>query len=171
MPPQQRSASPLPTPPGDVTLPDAGNPIAESSPNVATLDGGGPPVVVGDRAGKVYAYHLQGGSPVAGWPTQDGGAPIDATPSVATLGGSNLDSVFVGSGNATHPTVGGYQAYGPSGNGLWNAAVVDPASDTQPAQGVQASLAVGNLAGEHRRRRRLARPGGVRPRRRQRVRR
>jgi outer membrane protein assembly factor BamB len=130
-----------------VTLPDAGHPIAESSPNVATLDGGGPAVVVGDRAGKVYAYHLQGGSPVAGWPTQDGGAPIDATPSVATLGGSNLDSVFVGSGNATHPTVGGYQGYGPSGNGLWNAAVVDPASDTQPAQGVQASLAVGNLQG------------------------
>jgi hypothetical protein len=130
-----------------VTLPDAGHPIAESSPNVATLDGAGPAVVVGDRAGKVYAYHLQGGSPVAGWPTQDGGAPIDATPSVATLGGGNLDSVFVGSGNATDPTVGGYQAYGPSGNGLWNAAVVDPASDTQPAQGVQASLAVGNLQG------------------------
>ena len=34
-------------------LPDAGSPIAESSPNVATLDGGGPAVVVGDRAGSV----------------------------------------------------------------------------------------------------------------------
>jgi len=130
-----------------VTLPDADHPIAESSPNVATLDGGGPSVVVGDRAGKVWAYHLSGGTPVSGWPAQDGGAPIDSTPSVAALGGSSLDSVFVGSGNATFPTVGGYQGYGPAGNGLWNANVTDPPSDTNPAQGVQASLTVGNLQG------------------------
>ncbi|HEX3947036.1 MAG TPA: hypothetical protein VHW47_05000 [Acidimicrobiales bacterium] len=128
-------------------LPDAGNPIAESSPTVATLDGAGPSVVVGDRAGKVYAYHLAGGSAVAGWPTQDGGAPIDSTPSATPLNGGSLDSIFVGSGNAAHPTVGGYLAYGPAGNGLWNASVVDPGSDTQPAQGVQASLAVGSLQG------------------------
>ena len=45
------------------TLPDGGNPIALSSPNVANLDGQ-PAVVVGDRAGKVYAYHLSNGSAV-----------------------------------------------------------------------------------------------------------
>jgi len=128
------------------TLPDGGNPVAESSPNVANL-AGGPAVVVGDRSGKVYAYHLTGGSSVAGWPTQDGGAPIDSTPSVAALGGGSLDSVFVGTGNATHPTTGGYLAYGPGGNGLWNANVVEPPTDASPAQGVQASLAVGSLQG------------------------
>ncbi|HVX22275.1 MAG TPA: hypothetical protein VHB02_13065 [Acidimicrobiales bacterium] len=144
-------ATALQQPVWQVTLPDAGHPVAQSSPNVATLDGGGPSVVVGDRAGKVWAFHLGGsttGRPtaVAGWPTQDGGAPIDSTPSVASLGGG-LDSVFVGSGNAEFPTVGGYQAYGPGGNGLWNATVEDPPTDAQPAQGVQASLAVGNLQG------------------------
>src|SRR5664279_5264548 len=40
------------------TLPDNGNPIAESSPTAATLDGGGKSVVIGDRAGSVYAFHL-----------------------------------------------------------------------------------------------------------------
>ena len=54
-------------------LHDTGRPIAESSPTVALLLPGGPAVVVGDRAGEVYAYHLasssKSGSPVTGeWP-------------------------------------------------------------------------------------------------------
>ena len=43
-------------------LPDAGQPIALSSPIVADLDGQ-PSVVVGDRRGFVYAYHLASSSP------------------------------------------------------------------------------------------------------------
>ena len=65
-------------------LADQGGPIAESSPDVATLDSVGPAVVVGDRSGSVYAYHLADGSPVAGWPVNDGGVPIDSSPSVST---------------------------------------------------------------------------------------
>ena len=128
-------------------LPDGGRPVAESSPTVATLDGSGPSVVVGDRAGSLYALHLSDGSTVGGWPTQNGGVPIDSTPSVATLGGSNLDSVFIGSGNAQSPARGGYQGFGPGGNGIWATQVSEPSTDTQSAQGVQASLSVGSLQG------------------------
>jgi hypothetical protein len=126
---------------------DKGSPIAESSPMVADLDGEGPAVLVGDRAGYLYAYHLSDGSAVAGWPVFDGGAPIDSTPSVAALGGNGLSSVFVGSGNAQHPDLGGYQAYGPGGQELWHTNVSDLASDKHPAYGVQASLTVADLQG------------------------
>lgn len=104
---------------------DKGAPIAESSPMVATLDGQGRSVVVGDRSGNLYAFHLSNGSAVPGWPVNDGGPPIDSTPSVsplegsAMLGGSALGSVFVGAGNAEYPDEGGYLAYGPNGAPLW----------------------------------------------------
>ena len=107
----------------------------------------GPAVVVGDRTGYLYAYHLSDGSPVAGWPVYDGGVPIDSTPSVAALNGDNLDSVFVGAGNAQYPTTGGYEAYGPGGNQLWHTSVQNPPTDNKPAGGVQASLTVGDLQG------------------------
>ena len=126
---------------------DSGNPIAESSPVVANLDSAGPAVVVGDRSGYLYAYHLADGSPVPGWPVFDGGAPIDSTPSVAALGGGALDSVFVGTGNAQRPDIGGYAAYSPNGQPLWRAAVTDPVSDKHPAAAVQASLTVVDLQG------------------------
>ena len=89
-------------------LNDANNPIALSSPNVANLDGQ-PAVVVGDRAGLVYASHLSNGSTVGGWP-YNAGAPVDSSPSVAPVSPNGTDSVFVGTGNAAAPTVGGYQA-------------------------------------------------------------
>ena len=114
---------------------------------LATLDGQGPAVVVGDRTGYLYAYHLSDGSPVAGWPVYDGGAPIDSTPSVAALNGTDLDSVFVGTGNAQYPTTGGYEAYGPEGNQLWHTTVQNPPTDNKPAGGVQASLTVADLQG------------------------
>ena len=129
------------------TLFDTGAPIAESSPTVANLSGG-PAVVVGDRSGKLYAFNLATGNPVPGWPvTVPGAAPIDSTPSVARLGGNTLDSVFIGSGNAADPSVGGYQGFGPGGNLLWYTRVSDPPMDASPAQAVQASLSVGNLQG------------------------
>ncbi len=96
------------------TLNDAGGPIAESSPNVATL-AGGPAVVVGDRAGHVYAFNLASGAGVPGWPVSTGGVPVDSTPSVADTAGNGLDSVFVGEGNAATPTSGGYLGITPQG--------------------------------------------------------
>jgi hypothetical protein len=125
---------------------DEGEPIAESSPMVADLDGE-PAVVVGDRTGYLYAYHLADGSTVPGWSVSDGGAPIDSTPSVAALGAGALDTVFVGAGNAQSPDVGGYEAYSPSGQRLWLTSVSDPSTDPHPAYGVQASLTVADLQG------------------------
>ena len=65
---------------------------------MANLDGQ-PSVVVGDRAGLVYAYHLNGGNSPAGWP-YNAGAPVDSSPSVAPISPNGTDSVFIGSGNA-----------------------------------------------------------------------
>jgi len=126
---------------------DKGAPIAESSPTVATLDATGPAVVVGDRSGYLYAYHLADGSAVTGWPVFDGGAAIDSSPSVAPLGASSLDSVFVGAGDAQAPAVGAYVAYGPGGQALWRTNVSDPVGDPHPAYAVQASLTVADLQG------------------------
>ncbi len=123
-----------------VVLPDAGNPIGESSPTVANLDGAGPSVVVGDRAGNLWAYHLGDGTPVAGWPAHTGGAPIDSTPSVQP-GAGGTDTVFVGAGNAADPGVGGYFAFSHAGSQLWGANAQDP----NGLHGVQAGLSVGNL--------------------------
>jgi hypothetical protein len=128
-------------------LPDTNQPIALSSPVVADLDGQ-PSVVVGDRRGYLYAYHLASASPsgtsVSGWPTSDGSGPIDSTPSTVALG-DGLSSVVVGSGDDADPTTGGYQAYGPSGSPLWFTSVRNPATDAAPATGVQAGLTVATL--------------------------
>ncbi|HEY3810537.1 MAG TPA: hypothetical protein VGL49_03810, partial [Acidimicrobiales bacterium] len=124
-------------------LNDTDAPIAESSPNVATLDAGGPAVVVGDRSGHVYAYHLSNGSVVPGWPVA-AGHPIDSTPSVAVLQG-RYDSVFAGVGDAIEPQRGGYEAWGPAGNRLWVNVPSNPPGDRSPSSGVQASLPVGAL--------------------------
>ena len=123
------------------TLPDAGAPIAESSPNVATLDNQGNSVVVGDRAGNVYAFHMSNGSEVQGWPANVG-APVDSTPSAAP-NGSGADDIFVGSGNAADPKAGGYTGITSTGIPYWSRSAVDP----QGNEGVQASLAVGTLQG------------------------
>jgi hypothetical protein len=118
------------------TLNDAGGPIALSSPNVANL-AGGPAVVVGDRAGNVYAFNLTSGATVPGWPVSTG-VPIDSTPSVASISGNGLDSVFVGEGNAATPTSGGYLGITPQGGAMWFTNVQNPATDTAPAKAVQA---------------------------------
>ncbi|HWE68599.1 MAG TPA: PQQ-binding-like beta-propeller repeat protein [Acidimicrobiales bacterium] len=125
-------------------LADAPNQIVFSSPNVAQL-GGGPAVVVGDQAGTVYSYDLATGAPV--W-TYQAGAPVNSSPSVAAVtAGSPLDSVYVGSGDAANPTVGGYQAISPSGGDQWFTQETNPSSDPTAHNGVQASLAVGSLQG------------------------
>jgi hypothetical protein len=126
-------------------LNDANGPIALSSPNVANLDGS-PAVVVGDRSGHVYAFHLSGGTPVAGWP-YDAGAPVDASPSVAPIDANGTDTVYVGSGDAASPTTGGYQAIGPNGGDQWFVPATNPGTDPTPSSGVAASLTVGSYAG------------------------
>jgi hypothetical protein len=128
-----------------VQIPDGNEPIALSSPNVAQLPSG-PAVVVGDRAGYVYAFSLASGARV--W-TYNAGAPVDSTPSVApTTPGSPDDTVFVGSGNASEPFVGGYQAISPTGGDQWFVQESNPPTDPDPHNGVQASLAVGDLQGQ-----------------------
>ena len=123
---------------------DGSAPIALSSPNVANLSGG-PAVVVGDEAGNVYAYRLATGAAV--W-TYKAGAPVNSTPSVAALtAGSNLDTVFVGGGDAGSPTVGGYQAISPTGGDQWFVQESNPSTDPTAHSGIQASLAVGDLQG------------------------
>jgi hypothetical protein len=126
-------------------LPDAGNPVALSSPNVANLDGQ-PSVVVGDVAGKVYAYHLNGGGGVAGWP-YNAGAPVQSSPSVAPISPNGTDSVFVGSGGAGDPTGGGYQAITNTGGDQWYAQETNPGFDPTPHNGLAASLTVGVFGG------------------------
>ncbi len=126
-------------------LPDAGGPIAQSSPGLATLDNGGPSVVVGDRAGNLWAFHLGDGQPPAGWYPAHVGAPVDSTPSAASVDGSGYDSVYVGGGNAADPYVGGYYAFSHAGgNPVWERNAADP---TGPVHGVEAGLAIGNFGG------------------------
>ena len=127
------------------TLGDAGNPIALSSPNVANLDGQ-PAVVVGDRAGWVYAYHINGGSQVGGWPYYTG-APIDSSPSVAPINANGLDTVYVGGGNAASPSSGGYFAIGPNGGNQWYVQETNPGTDPIAHSSVQAGMTVAAYAG------------------------
>jgi hypothetical protein len=131
-------------------LPDAGTPIAQSSPTPVTL-GGRPAVVVGDRGGHLYAFGLDGAAPgtpptpvvPAGWAGAHTQAPIDSTPSVATTASGTV--VLVGSGNDAFPAGGGYQAYGTDGSLRWITSVVNPPTDTAPSGGVIAGIAVGTL--------------------------
>ncbi len=119
--------------------------VALSSPNVADLDGQ-PAVVVGGRSGYVYAFHIDGGTTVPGWPF-NAGAPVDSSPSVAPTNANGLDTVYVGTGNAASPASGGYQAIAPNGGNQWFVQETNPGTDPTPHSGVQASLTVGAYAG------------------------
>jgi hypothetical protein len=128
------------------SLNDANSPPALSSPNVANLDGQ-PSVVFGDRAGLVYAFHLNGGGTPGGWP-YNAGAAVDSSPSVAAINANGLDTVYVGSGNVATPTSGGYQAISPGGGDQWFVQATNPPTDTmQPHSAIAASMTVGNYAG------------------------
>jgi hypothetical protein len=69
------------------------------------------------------------------------GAPIDSTPSAASVDGSGFDTVFIGAGNAAQPTVGGYFAYNHNGQLAW----AWNAPDGNGNHGVQASMTVANI--------------------------
>ena len=134
-------------------LGDALTPIAQSSPTPVTL-GGQPSVVVGDRGGHLYAFALLGATPgagpslpapavPAGWADTHTQAPVDSTPSVASVAGGT--DVLVGSGDDAFPAGGGYQAFGTDGTLRWESAVANPPSDSAPAGGVFAGIAVAPL--------------------------
>jgi len=127
------------------TLDDATNPIALSSPNVANLDGQ-PAVVVGDLAGWVYAYHINGGGAVGGWPYYTG-APIASSPSVAPIDANGTDTVYVGAGNAASPTSGGYFAIAPNGQNQWYVQETNPGTDGATHSAVAAGMTVAAYAG------------------------
>lgn len=117
--------------------------VVSSSPNVADLPGG-PSVVVGAEDGRVYAFHLADGSPVAGWPAR-AGQPIDSSPAVAALAGGGLDEVVIGSGTAATIGQGGLDAFAPTGKTLWSRALPSPAYPGKPSDAVPASAAIGAL--------------------------
>ena len=135
-----------PTRRGAQTLDDAGNPIALSSPNVANLDGQ-PSVVVGDRAGKVYAYHLSGGaSGRAAGPTTPARRSTRrrrSPPSTPTARHGLRRERRRGAPDrraATRPSRH-------SGGDQWFVQETNPGTDPVPHSGVAASLTVGNYAG------------------------
>ncbi|HET6965539.1 MAG TPA: hypothetical protein VFH58_12260 [Acidimicrobiales bacterium] len=115
--------------------------IAQSAPIVATLDGGGPAALVGDRGGHIYALHLSNGTEVAGWPASTGGYAVDAPPS------NTGSSVFVGLGTPSSPSAGGNARFNSTGGGpVWiQHPQMVPGSGTA---GVQTGMAIGNLQGQ-----------------------
>ena len=127
------------------TLNDPNNEIALSSPNVADLDGQ-PSVVVGDRGGHVYAFHLSDGAGVAGWP-YDAGAPVDSSPSVAPIDAGGLDTVYVGTGNVTTPARGATRPSLPTVATSGSSRRTTRRRDPTPHSAVSASLTVGGYAG------------------------
>jgi hypothetical protein len=130
-----------------ITLNDANQPIAMSSPTVANLDGH-PAVVVGDRRGYAYAYHLTDGTPVAGWDSPgvtDGSGPIDSPISVTP--GAVTSAVYYGTGDDADPATGGYHAFNSSGALQWFTPATNPPTDPTSVNGVQAGMSVGSLQG------------------------
>ncbi|MHB1930417.1 MAG: hypothetical protein ACYCUG_13560, partial [Acidimicrobiales bacterium] len=125
-------------------LPDAGGPIALSSPTSAMVSGRRA-VVVGDLAGNLWALDLSDGRTVPGWP-YEAGAPIDSPPSAAA------GQITFGVGSAADPGVaGGYRAvwaYGRhSGRLRWSRTVLLTPNGGR-VTGVASGLAYGTLQGQ-----------------------
>jgi outer membrane protein assembly factor BamB len=143
-------------------LNDAPCGVAESSP-VAFNDGGTSAVEVGDRQGDLYGLNLQTGSVAPGWgsgtgdnvgsgqgclSTPSGGTPgtgvngieIPGSPPVDSTASVGNGDLYFGAGNAASPVEGGYYAYATNGTQVWNQVVSNPATDSAPDGGVEASL-------------------------------
>jgi hypothetical protein len=116
--------------------------ISQGSPSVATLAQGVQAVVVGADSGHVFAFSLDGGIAVSGWPVQlpEG---VWSTPSVAPLGPQGTDWVFVADGTAQGPG-GGIYAIQPNGQVAWSYDNSDP---DDPNEAFVGSPAIGNLTG------------------------
>jgi hypothetical protein len=114
--------------------------VVLSSPMPDDINGT-PAIVVGATNGDVYALGLAHGGAIKGWPFEvPGGAPVDATPSI------NGTIVYVGTGDAAHPTGGGYLAINSDGTERWYRTQAARPGTTAIA-GVQASMTVGVLQG------------------------
>ena len=149
-------------------LNDAPCGVAEASP-VEFNDGGTAGVEVGDRQGDLYGLNLQTGAVLAGWGSGSGGTvgsgqgcminPSGGTPNSSGVNGTELpgsppvdstasvsgnNELYFGAGNAASPVDGGYYAYNANGTGAWNQVVTNPATDSAPDGGVQASLPIAN---------------------------
>lgn len=123
----------------------AGKPVALSSPMVATLDGGGSSVLIGDRAGYERAYHLSNGSGLSGWPVKTG-VPVDSTASVR--GSGSGARVYFGEGNSGSPSKGGYRALSSVGKTAW---YLQPKAEPGKAatRGVMSGLSIGNMQSDN----------------------
>ncbi|HLI52938.1 MAG TPA: PQQ-binding-like beta-propeller repeat protein [Acidimicrobiales bacterium] len=131
-----------------VSIPDGSLPIAQSSPTVATLDNGGPAVLVGDRAGHIYALHLSNGSEVAGWPVStplesDGTTHVPINGAISSFG----STVYAGEGWRANASAGGLAAYDAAGRLLWFRPVPSAPGSTATV-GVDGGAAVGDLQGQ-----------------------
>jgi len=132
--------------------------IYQSSPNLATLDGGGPSIVVGARdSGQVFALHLSDGSAVAGWPVQ-AGAAVDSSPTVVPAPGApGLDDVVVDSGDVTTgppPSLeidhGSVLDYSAAGSLRWAHPLADQFDGFGPDPAVYATPAAADITGSGR---------------------
>jgi len=123
------------------TLNDPNLPIAESSPTLAHLPD--PSVVVGDRAGNVYAYNIASGNTVPGWPVRLGATnPIDSPLSATKLSPTaSADTVYVGVGtDGTPSTPIGYLAINANGTTRWSHTALDTEPAGQNVHGVIAGI-------------------------------
>jgi PQQ-like domain len=147
-------------------LNDAPCGVVQGSP-VEFNDGGTPGIEVGDRQGEIYGLNLVSGAVLPGWgsgtgstigsgqgclSTPSGGSPATGVNGVGVPGSPPVDStasvgngdLYFGAGNAASPVDGGYYAYSSNGSEVWNQVVTNPATDTAPDGGVQASLPIAN---------------------------
>jgi hypothetical protein len=116
-------------------------PVALSSPMVATLDGAGESVLIGDRSNHEYAVHINGGGYVAGWPVITNAAQVDSTASV--LGSGPSAKVFWGEGTSSAPSHGAIRARAANGKTLW--ALTPKATPSGGTAGLMSSVSIGNL--------------------------
>ncbi|MHB8440092.1 MAG: outer membrane protein assembly factor BamB family protein [Acidimicrobiales bacterium] len=126
----------------------AGSAVYMSSPNVATLDGSGPSVVVGSRNnGCLYAVDIGTGNTTPGWPRCTGYG-LDATPSVLPAGGGTDDIIesegTPNSGISGTRSSGGIVAYGSNGSTLWSRTLPDVFGTFGNSPVVDGSAAIGD---------------------------
>jgi hypothetical protein len=113
-------------------LDDAPCGVAEASPVEVTVDGSGPSVEVGDRAGDLYAFHLSDGSVPAGW---------SKSPPSATIG-SGQGCGIAGNDGATTSAAVGTNGINVPGN-----PPIDATASVQPtAAGSDVYIDAGNAA-------------------------